>query len=220
MSDNSNTNATKPKAPKRGRANYWGRGGFNGNGKKHYTASPNSSSPRNFRPSADILNNGGKYIRLENGIPTTDSFQPHWRHYISLAKYEASEFFHVKLQAASEYLKARTEAIETTDELFNFKRFFVDFNDLIINDFLKKKWSTIEKDLDGNPDMVIGTFGLARYDLWAKEVKIRGTLPVIRYVIIDVYVKFVELVFKLLQRYTLPSPPKTILNLSNFLGHD
>ena len=41
-------------------------------------------------------------------------------------------------------------------------------------------WPTIEKDLDESPDLVIGIFGLARYDLWRNEVKIRGSLPIIR----------------------------------------
>ena len=81
---------------------------------------------------------------------------------------------------SSNYFNTRTEVVETTDELFNFKRIFLDFNDIITNDILKEKWPTIAKDLDGSPDLVMGIFGLARYDLWLKEVKIRGALPIIR----------------------------------------
>ena len=85
-----------------------------------------------------------------------------------------------KLKAASEYLKSRPNGIETTEDLFNFKRFYLSFNDLINSQILKEKWPSLESEIDGSPDLVMGIFGLARYDLWRTEVKVRGTLPPIR----------------------------------------
>ena len=136
----------------------------------------------NSNTKLDILNLGGKFIQLENkSTPTLQSFQPHWRHYISLSNYEAGYFSLAKLKAATNFLNSRTEVIETTDELFNFKRYFVNYSDLINNSTLKHEWPTLEEDLDGNADLVMGIFGLARYDLWSKEIKLRCKLPIIRY---------------------------------------
>ena len=176
MSYNRNGNNSKSS-----KHDKWKRGGYGGKRKPPPIDSPNSSGHINSMIVHDVLNSGGKFIPLENrGALATDAFQPHWRNYISLAKYETGQFSHQKLHAASNYFETRTEVVETTDELFNFKRIFLDFNDLITNDILKEKWPTIAKDLDGSPDLVMGIFGLARYDLWLKEVQIRGALPIIR----------------------------------------
>ena len=173
--------SNNPKSSKRGKWKGGKRGGHHGKSKAHYTDILNSSGHQHSKIVHDVLNTGGKFIQLENRCDSaTEAFQPHWRNYISLEKYEAGKFSLETLHAASNYFKTRTVVTETTDELFNFKRFFLDFNDLITNDILKERWPTIEKDLDESPDLVIGIFGLARYDLWRNEVKIRGSLPIIR----------------------------------------
>jgi len=179
MSDNT---ITAPKVKKPWKKNSWGRGrgNFHGNNRRPSENSPISNTSSTLHDYSNNLNVGGKYIQLEiNGTPTLDSFQPHWRNYISLYAFEDS-FSPSKLKAALEYLKSRSNGIETTDDLFNFKRFYLSFNDLINSQMLKEKWPSLESEIDGSPDLVMGIFGLARYDLWKTEVKVRGTLPAIR----------------------------------------
>ena len=122
-----------------------------------------------------------KYIELDNDSFDENSFQLHWRNYISLTKYESDEFSQSKLKTAKDYLKSRQSNIESSDELFTYKKISISYNELVNSGLLKDQWPTFEKDLDDNADLVMGIFGLARYDLWANEVKIRGSLPIIRY---------------------------------------
>ena len=161
-----------------------GRGGHSGRDSQPSTFSPTSNynnAKIHISNTANLLNTGGKYIELEDDENVVDgSFVLHWRNYISLTKYESDDFSTNKLQAAKDFLMSRSSEIETTDELFTLKKFSINYNDLISSELLKKKWSNLEKELDDNAELVLGIFGLARYDLWATEVKIRGSLPIVR----------------------------------------
>ena len=171
---------------KRGKWKKWGRGSFSARGRNStYSASPGARS--HASNTTNIPNASCKYIELDNNDSfNDDSFQLHWRNYISLTKYESDDFSRSKLNTAKDYLKSRQSNIESTDELFTYKKISISYNELINSALLKDQWPTFEKDLDDNADLVMGIFGLARYDLWANEVKIRGSLPIIRYAI-DMY---------------------------------
>ena len=166
-----------------GKANFSGRGRGGFAYKRRDTSySPNTSANFTRANTSNVLNIESRYIELENNDNVAeDSFKLHWRNYISLAKYESDDFSKNKLNIAKEYLNSRQNEVETTDELFTFKKFSISFSDLITNVMLKERWPNLERELDDNADLVMGIFGLARYELWTNEVKVRGNLPIIRY---------------------------------------
>ena len=182
---NEDVNGTNNSVPaKRGKWKKWGRGrgGFSARG-RNTSYSPKTNARTNVPSTTNVLNSSCKYIELENcDSMIDDSFKPHWRNYLSLIKFESDDFSIDKLNIAKDFLKSRQNDIESTDELFSFKKFSLSYNDLMNSVLLKEKWPNFVRDLDGNADLVMGIFGLARYDLWGNEVKVRGSLPIIRYV--------------------------------------
>ena len=174
--------SNNPAPAKRGKWKKWGRGrgSFSARG-KNSTYSPSPGDRSHVSNTTNMPNASCKYIELDNDSFDDNSFQLHWRNYISLTKYESDDFSQSKLKTAKDYLKSRQSNIESSDELFTYKKISISYNELVNSGLLKDQWPTFEKDLDDNADLVMGIFGLARYDLWANEVKIRGSLPIIRY---------------------------------------
>ena len=182
MNSDTNSNGASNEF-KRNRGKRWGRGGGGyrdspsaGGGKGQWSRKQSSG----YQRSNNLVGAEGKYIPLgSKTAPTIDTFHQHWRQYISLSEHEVGNFSQDKLQAALTYLKSR-EVVETTNELFNFKRFFLNYNDIKESEILKEIWPSIVEELDGNAELIMGIFGLARYELWAEELGTRRRLPFIR----------------------------------------
>ena len=104
------------------------------------------------------------------------SFDNKWRPFLSIRHVTDGIFTHVKLKAATDYLKNKEDA-ESVDELFTSQRFYLNVEDVAKDPELVRLWPTIEKDIKENLEMVLGIFGISNTSLAEEE---SPNFPVIR----------------------------------------